>query len=195
MTKSISPSSTDGAGSVLSTVSGPSTNELPASLGAMDATSPSLIEKVGNAFEVAAAMPENPNKANEYGELSRNPVSGATVEPGSPNATASTVMESVASDKVGTGQPALGVNETIGSLDRVRADGSNQRLTTNQGVPVADNQNSLKIGLRGPTAMEDFILREKITHFDHERIPERVVHARGSAAHGYFDSYKDFSSL
>ncbi|MFZ6876676.1 hypothetical protein ACO0LF_31990, partial [Undibacterium sp. Di27W] len=71
MTKSISPSSTDGAGSVLSTVSGPSTNELPASLGAMDATSPSLIEKVGNAFEVAAAMPENPNKANEYGELSR----------------------------------------------------------------------------------------------------------------------------
>jgi catalase len=52
-------------------------------------------------------------------------------------------------------------------------------------VPVADNQHSLKIGLRGPTAMEDFILREKITHFDHERIPERVVHARGSAAHGY----------
>ena len=54
-------------------------------------------------------------------------------------------------------------------------------LTTNQGVPVADNQNSLKAGLRGPALLEDFILREKITHFDHERIPERIVHARGSA--------------
>jgi len=59
-------------------------------------------------------------------------------------------------------------------------------LTTNQGVPIADNQSSLKAGVRGPTLLEDFILREKITHFDHERIPERVVHARGSAAHGYF---------
>jgi len=57
-------------------------------------------------------------------------------------------------------------------------------------VPVADNQNSLKAGLRGPTLLEDFILREKITHFDHERIPERIVHARGSAAHGYFESTK-----
>jgi catalase len=52
-----------------------------------------------------------------------------------------------------------------------------------------DNQNSLKAGLRGPTLLEDFILREKITHFDHERIPERIVHARGSAAHGYFEAY------
>jgi catalase len=51
-------------------------------------------------------------------------------------------------------------------------------MTTNQGVPVGDNQNSLKAGLRGPTLLEDFILREKITHFDHERIPERIVHAR-----------------
>ena len=57
-------------------------------------------------------------------------------------------------------------------------------LTTNQGVHVADNQNSLKAGTRGPTLLEDFILREKITRFDHERIPERVVHARGSARHG-----------
>ena len=70
-----------------------------------------------------------------------------------------------------------------------------QRLTTNQGVPLADNQNSLKVGLRGPTAMEDFILREKLTHFDHERIPERVVHARGSAAHGYFESYQDLGAI
>ena len=60
-------------------------------------------------------------------------------------------------------------------------------LTTNQGVRVGDNQNSLKGGERGPTLLEDFILREKITHFDHERIPERVVHARGAGAHGTFE--------
>ncbi|WP_286741103.1 catalase [Psychrobacter sp. UBA3068] len=68
-----------------------------------------------------------------------------------------------------------------------RAEGDTQVLTTQQGVPISDNQNSLKAGDRGPTLLEDFALREKITHFDHERIPERVVHARGSAAHGYFE--------
>ncbi|HCK81512.1 MAG TPA: catalase [Candidatus Competibacter sp.] len=68
-----------------------------------------------------------------------------------------------------------------------RASGSHPALTTNQGVPVSDNQNSLRATPKGPTLMEDFILREKITHFDHERIPERIVHARGSAAHGYFE--------
>jgi catalase len=60
-------------------------------------------------------------------------------------------------------------------------------LTTNHGVPISDNQNSLKAGSRGPTLLEDFVLREKIFHFDHERIPERIVHARGSGAHGYFE--------
>lgn len=68
-----------------------------------------------------------------------------------------------------------------------QAGGEHPQLTTNQGVVIADNQNSLKQGPRGPTLLEDFILREKITHFDHERIPERIVHARGSAAHGYFE--------
>ncbi len=68
-----------------------------------------------------------------------------------------------------------------------QAGGTHPVLTTNQGIPVADNQNSLKAGPRGPTLLEDFILREKITHFDHERIPERIVHARGSAAHGTFE--------
>jgi len=63
-------------------------------------------------------------------------------------------------------------------------------LTTNQGVKINDDQNSLKAGNRGPSLLEDFILREKITHFDHERIPERVVHARGSGAHGVFKLYK-----
>lgn len=66
-------------------------------------------------------------------------------------------------------------------------------MTTNQGVRINDDQNSLKAGDRGPTLMEDFILREKITHFDHERIPERVVHARGTGAHGVFKVYKSMS--
>ena len=73
------------------------------------------------------------------------------------------------------------------------AGGKHPALTTNQGIPVADNQNSLRAGPRGPTLLEDFILREKITHFDHERIPERIVHARGTAAHGYFELKKSLA--
>ncbi len=68
-------------------------------------------------------------------------------------------------------------------------------LTTQQGVPVSDDQNSLRTGERGPLAMEDFHFREKIFHFDHERIPERVVHARGYAAHGYFENYASQQKL
>jgi len=66
-------------------------------------------------------------------------------------------------------------------------------LTTNQGVPIADDQHSLRAGERGPTLLEDFHFREKMTHFDHERIPERVVHARGSGAHGYFQPYESLA--
>ena len=73
--------------------------------------------------------------------------------------------------------------------------GKAAHLTTNQGIRVADNQNQLKAGARGPVLLEDFVLREKIFHFDHERIPERIVHARGSAAHGFFESYEDLSDL
>ena len=62
-----------------------------------------------------------------------------------------------------------------------------EKLTTNHGLPISDNQNSLKAGSLGPALLEDFVLREKIFHFDHERIPERIVHARGSAAHGFFE--------
>ena len=82
-------------------------------------------------------------------------------------------------------------NESVKSkqLDDHRSDATGQALTTNQGVKIADNQNSLKAGIRGSTLLEDFILREKITHFDHERIPERIVHARGVGAHGYFQAY------
>jgi hypothetical protein len=68
-------------------------------------------------------------------------------------------------------------------------------VTTQQGVPVADDQNSLKIGIRGRTALEDFHFREKIVHFDHERIPERVVHARGFGAQGYFENYQTLAEV
>ncbi|MEI9976096.1 MAG: catalase [Ignavibacteriota bacterium] len=68
-------------------------------------------------------------------------------------------------------------------------------LTTQQGVPISDDQNSLRIGTRGPTALEDFHFREKIFHFDHERIPERVVHARGFGAHGYFECYESLADI
>jgi len=81
------------------------------------------------------------------------------------------------------------------SLESNRQDLSNTYLTTDQGIRVDDTDNSLKVSARGPTLLEDFHLREKITHFDHERIPERVVHARGSGAHGYFQVYEPLGHL
>jgi catalase len=86
-------------------------------------------------------------------------------------------------------------NASSGGETHQQASGDGAVLTTNQGLPIADNQNSLKAGGRGPTLLEDFILREKITHFDHERIPERIVHARGSGAHGYFTPYKSMEHV
>ena len=88
---------------------------------------------------------------------------------------------------------------TIGNAGEVHQTASTPetRLTTNHGTPISDNQNSLKAGRRGSTLLEDFMLREKIQHFDHERIPERIVHARGSAAHGFFeltDSLSEFTT-
>lgn len=77
------------------------------------------------------------------------------------------------------------------------AGGEHPELTTNQGVALSDNQNSLRANPSGPTLSEDFILREKITHFDHERIPERIVHARGTGVHGFFeltDSLKRYTT-
>lgn len=180
---------TAGAGSILSTVSGPSTNTPPKSLGSNTAIEQRLLDKIGDGQQLAEKMPSNLNKPYEYGDAARVPQTGATIEPESVAAGGSTSTEIVSSPKVGDGEPNPGANKAIDSLDRVRVDSSNQPLTTNHGVRIANNQHSLKIGLRGPTALEDFILREKITHFDHERIPERVVHARGSAAHGYFESY------
>ena len=81
-----------------------------------------------------------------------------------------------------------------GETHQTAADGA-PILTTQQGTPVSDDQNSLKIGARGPTALEDFHFREKIFHFDHERIPERVVHARGFGAHGFFENYESLADV
>ncbi len=180
-------------GSLLSTVSGPSTAQPAEKKSAVKNSY--LAEKVEGTAALAASMPNNPNKASEYGEAAYDPPEGATAVPASAAVTSSTASEKNGSNKTGSGKPPQGLNAMIASLDRVRVDSGGQHLTTNQGVPIADNQNSLKIGLRGPTAMEDFILREKITHFDHERIPERVVHARGSAAHGYFECYQALGAL
>ncbi|RZJ54906.1 MAG: catalase, partial [Flavobacterium sp.] len=91
--------------------------------------------------------------------------------------------------------PAQQENDKTNKLEAFVADSTGQKLTTNHGVKINDDQNSLRAGDRGATLLEDFILREKITHFDHERIPERVVHARGSAAHGVFKVYEDMSEL
>ena len=84
-------------------------------------------------------------------------------------------------------------DEKAVDLSRNTETGSNEFMTTDQGLKINDDQNSLKDGERGGTLLEDFILREKITHFDHERIPERIVHARGAAAHGYFQVYESMA--
>jgi catalase len=170
------------------TVSGPARSE-PQTSAADD-----LAAKYAGTEALSARTAFNENKAAEYGAGGAiEPPAGQPVEPDDPIVGASTVTEAEASDKVGSGSPAIGRNRTIAPLDRVRVDSTNRTLTTNLGVPVADNQHSLKAGLRGPTLLEDFILREKITHFDHERIPERIVHARGSAAHGYFECFDSLS--
>ncbi len=86
-------------------------------------------------------------------------------------------------------------DETHQQVPKDGPHGPEGHLTTNQGVKVSDNQNQLKSGPRGPVLLEDFVLREKIFHFDHERIPERIVHARGSAAHGFFEPYPEAARL
>ncbi len=147
-------------------------------------------EKMAQVEALVAAMPHNPTKAAEHGFANAvAPQRGATVEPASRLPGGSTLTEDNGSEKTGSVAPE-GLNATIEPLDRVRVDSAGRVLTTNQGVAIADNQNSLKFGLRGPALLEDFVLREKLTHFDHERIPERIVHARGSAAHGFFEAYE-----
>jgi catalase len=138
---------------------------------------------------LAKSITHNVIKSKEHGHANAvSPPQGATTPLESMLVSASTLTEDNTNLKLGTAG-LEGINATIDSLDRVRVDSSGRVLTTNHGVPIADNQNSLKAGVRGPVLLEDFILREKITHFDHERIPERIVHARGSAAHGFFECY------
>ena len=163
--------------------------------GKSQATSDAAMEQATATQALVAAMPHNANKARDFGrDNAVNPPLGLTAEPASDTVSASTLSEANVSAK--TGEPgAPGFHAIDGRLAQARVDGSGHVLTTNQGVPVADNQNSLKAGLRGPALLEDFILREKITHFDHERIPERVVHARGSAAHGYFEAYEALTDV
>jgi catalase len=150
-------------------------------------------DKLRQVQHLVADRPFNAGKAAEYGvDNGLQPQPGQVSEPESRLATGSTLTEDNGTEK--TGSVALqGLNASIETLDRVRVDSTARMLTTNQGVAIADNQNSLKLGVRGPALLEDFILREKITHFDHERIPERIVHARGSAAHGFFECYESFT--
>jgi catalase len=169
-----------------STVSGPSRR----SRGARDLAA----AKLEAAEIVAEAFPFNAAKPSEYSEASAQPQAGQSVDTLDPKVGASTLSEGNSSPKTGK-PPPPGFNPGNDPLARVRVDSSGRALTTNQGVTVGDNQNSLKAGLRGPTLLEDFILREKITHFDHERIPERIVHARGSGAHGYFECYEPLTDL
>ncbi len=88
---------------------------------------------------------------------------------------------------------AVPENEKLQDLERNREYSEGQFITTDHGTRINDDHNSLKAGERGPSLLEDFIMREKITHFDHERIPERIVHARGSAAHGYFQVHESMA--
>ena len=154
--------------------------------------SKSAIATAVNAY--VAPMRHNADTPLEYGDgnAAQQHV-GTTLPEPAPELAASTATEINASDK--TGQPPSLGDAMSGSLSPKRVDATGRPLTTNQGVRIADNQHSLKAGLRGPTLLEDFILREKLTHFDHERIPERIVHARGSGAHGMFESYGEFSHL
>lgn len=200
-TRDVQPSASkgkpDGSSSALSSVSGPSGK--PGASAALDGQQQQqrLAEQHAAADALSASIPFLEFKLADHGlDTGHSPMSGEV-----PNdvpellAGASTVTEDAKSAKVGDGVPAQGANETIGPLDQVRVDASGQALTTNMGMAISDNQNSLKAGLRGPTLLEDFILREKITHFDHERIPERIVHARGSAAHGYFEAYDSLAEF
>jgi catalase len=157
-------------------------------------SSTQLADHAADQQALAAAMPFNANKPHEYGmQGARQPAEGAHEGMPSPRAGAGTLSET--NESLKTGAPTLKAQALEGSLEGKRVNSADQILTTNQGVPISNNQDSLKGGLRGPTLLEDFILREKITHFDHERIPERIVHARGSGAHGYFEAYKALTEL
>jgi catalase len=181
MRKSADNNKKNGKGSARSTVSGPRK-------GPRNANGDPAVRKMQGTQTLAAEFPFNANKPHEIGDAATRPRAGATATPSDPAVTGSTLTEVNTSPKTGS-EAKPGTNPGNAPLDRARVDSGGQVLTTNFAQPIADNQNSLKAGFRGPALLEDFILREKITHFDHERIPERIVHARGSAAHGFFECY------
>ncbi len=145
-----------------------------------------VAERIDTGEKLARMIPVNTRKRDEYGmEAALRPQPGLHGD-ATRDDLAGTLSENESNAKT-VGSETEGGADHRGQLSRVRVDSVDAELTTNQGVRVSNNQSSLKAGLRGPTLLEDFVLREKITHFDHERIPERVVHARGSAAHGFFE--------
>ena len=167
----------------------------PSATGTVGKIRDSQAAQAAEVERLADAMPNNAIKAREFGRKNAvSPPAGQTVEPLTALATASTLSEANASARSG-GRPVHAETPAGSPEDRGPSSTSRQALTTNQGVAIGDNQNTLKAGLRGPALLEDFVLREKITHFDHERIPERIVHARGSAAHGYFECYEAKTDL
>jgi catalase len=127
---------------------------------------------------------------------------GSTNGNGAPHPAASRAAQPEEAEDPGARPPppdaagrASSDNPKVRDLAAVLEHGAGNILTTNQGLPLENDQDTLKAGDRGPSLLEDFHFREKITHFDHERIPERVVHARGSAAHGYFQVYESLAPL
>ena len=163
----------------------------------IDTRNPQLARHAAAGQKLAAARPVNADKPNEYGDRAAcsAPDEGEHVDPAREDL-AGTLSEIQPGAKSGADSTRDAPGDVPpGCRAHARVAPGATPLTTNQGVPLADNQSSLKAGLRGPTLLEDFILREKLTHFDHERIPERVVHARGSAAHGYFECTADLADL
>jgi catalase len=185
----------DPAGAASSKTSAHATVSGPARSDSVAEMSDAHVAKAEATQTLAAKMPFNRNKPKEFGKPAATPPEGVANASTDPSVGGSTLTETNTSDKIGAGARPSASNPTNGSLDRVRVDSSGRSLTTNQGVAIGDNQSSLKAGLRGPALLEDFILREKITHFDHERIPERVVHARGTGAHGYFECYESLADI
>ncbi len=175
------PSPTKGASK--STVSGPRKGRPPGDADRAE-------RRMEATDRLAAAFPFNRNKPAEFGDGARKARPGASAAPSDESVTGSTLSEVTTRSAKAGGRAAAGANPGSAPLEAARVDSSGRTLTTNFAVPIADNQNSLKAGSRGPALLEDFVLREKITHFDHERIPERIVHARGSGAHGYFECYQ-----
>ena len=153
-----------------------------------------LADHAAEQQSLAKSVPFNSAKPAEYNARSTSAPPEGPHQP-MPSATTGAGTLSETMETLKTGPATTEPHSPDGSLGGKRINSAGQMLTTNQGVPVGNNQDSLKAGFRGPTLLEDFILREKITHFDHERIPERIVHARGSAAHGFFEAYRPLTEL